>query len=746
MPALLPTETMAAAASRECLWHAVEISVRQRQCVVAFTGWQHLPDVVLLAADHHLTDPARLDCLSLYTAFGVAPFRPADRRMMELAIYSPAAALQARREARMTRARTRTVDELLEEVDWEEGYRRQAERLTTPTLGANSFLSIDRVWQGAYVSHGTRPTLGSHCRRQRRRPSLLVPAFGVLDDSAAALLADVEILLLNIQDLRALNSLAMTRAILTKRGMARPTVIITQSPNELRDFLQGFSQYPPVLRESGPLPQLAECDVISVGTDRPQHERIFDASLRPLAELSDRVRELADLAKRAWWEARQVLSPDHPRPALERLRTSVDALSRIVPHEARLLRAAEHFISDPSRSSSEARLSESIRAVNSTIETDESVLVLARDSWSVNVLQRRLADHWECVPSDLAHLGVRFATAYPGSVRGHNPHTVIATGFFGPRSLDAMLAARPKRLRLLLDPIEAGWLISCAAQQHQLLARYGACVSLQPLEHIRRAASTVAIPDAALVTLDTTLGSGATYHIRSSDTGGAEASTTEEAEREVSIFLYDGTVLHAPAHRRFDVLTGSRTAIARVTAECLEPGHEIVVVAGDHQRTLSELLLEVLDQGPLKECATKRDLWLSLVHDAAARSNEDAILRRFRQEYPIDRGQLRRWILQAGEAFDEKSVPRSANLFVALARALGIDAPPAFLNQLYNATREWRIKHQLAGRRLVRAMCAATLGRLDALTAERISEEWGGLDVRDLLEGTSLSLVDHTSR
>ena len=97
------------------------------------------------------------------------------------------------------------------------------------------------------------------------------------------------------------------------------------------------------------------------------------------------------------------------------------------------------------------------------------------------------------------------------------------------------------------------------------------------------------------------------------------------------------------------------------------------------------------------------------------------------------------WARSGGES--DQTTPQRWQHFKAFAEELGMTLPEAYLAELFQAIRQLRTRHRLAGRNLVRAMRGAYLGRLDSTTLARIEREWG-LDARKLIQSTRLAEVD----
>jgi hypothetical protein len=78
---------------------------------------------------------------------------------------------------------------------------------------------------------------------------------------------------------------------------------------------------------------------------------------------------------------------------------------------------------------------------------------------------------------------------------------------------------------------------------------------------------------------------------------------------------------------------------------------------------------------------------------------------------------------------------------LAYAEAFGISMTELALVKKYQAIKRWRIGHRAAGRHLVRAIRAAYLNRLDAVSQERLRREWG-VDAFELVQSARVAVVD----
>lgn len=168
----------------------------------------------------------------------------------------------------------------------------------------------------------------------------------------------------------------------------------------------------------------------------------------------------------------------------------------------------------------------------------------------------------------------------------------------------------------------------------------------------------------------------------------------------------------------------------------------MILVASDSRALFSEYLLLTLDSGRLQPFVEKRDTWLTVINTviSTTRPNIRAIHQKLSQRgVRVSYSTVLSWIRPTSKG--EQMVPMRWPHFKLLAEELAITLPEAFLSELFNAVRQLRVRHRLAGRSLVRAMRNAYLGRLDSTTIAQIDREWG-LSVRELLQNTRLMEVD----
>jgi hypothetical protein len=124
--------------------------------------------------------------------------------------------------------------------DWEQGFCLHREELVGTVLPGLAFLSVEVVQNDGRVVRRPRPTLGRYAIHGAPRPRLLVPGARCKAGSVEAVkaMANTDVLIVNLQQLRGERSSQFVRAVLTARTNKRPTLAIAASPADVL-FLSG---------------------------------------------------------------------------------------------------------------------------------------------------------------------------------------------------------------------------------------------------------------------------------------------------------------------------------------------------------------------------------------------------------------------------------------------------------------------------------------------------------------------------
>lgn len=212
---------------------------------------------------------------------------------------------------------------------------------------------------------------------------------------------------------------------------------------------------------------------------------------------------------------------------------------------------------------------------------------------------------------------------------------------------------------------------------------------------------------------------------------------------QARITFVDGTSLVCPASQELDVLQDAGFARFRaVPASELASGDEVVLIVSEHQARFSEQMLRCLDEGVLHRLVEQRRQWLSIAAALRGKRTTADVHRGLQKRgVQVDYQTVRGWLqlpLDGGDG----SVPQSWTAFKALADELECALPESMLRGYFNGIRRLRVEHRIKGRALVRIIRAtATRRRLDIDILYKIEQEWG-MNVRDLIEGARLCIVD----
>ena len=117
--------------------------------------------------------------------------------------------------------------------DWEQGCGGRREEFGELLLLGRAFLSVDTISGAGRVVRGNRPKVGKYAVRSALRPTLLVPTKRGVSDVSARMLADVDLLIVNIQGLKGRRTIESIQNLLRARGAGRATLIIASSPCDI---------------------------------------------------------------------------------------------------------------------------------------------------------------------------------------------------------------------------------------------------------------------------------------------------------------------------------------------------------------------------------------------------------------------------------------------------------------------------------------------------------------------------------
>ena len=727
----------------EQLLAPLAVAVERQCCTIAQGMWRRLEPAALLPFQLHGPWCDRIPRLALNSRFGMIPFTSQDWAVGEQERYDPTQLRHIRGRARARRGQQGNycAPDDLKVPDWEEGLGKHAGEAGSGVLAGRSFLAIETIRSDGSRAAASRPVLGRYAHGYGPRPTLRVPGRVSDADSQAALavLADTDLLVINLQELRGARSAAFARAALRARGPNRPTLVIAASPSDLLFLNEPHLVETAVVMPVGEGPAGMDVVVRQVGCDRPQAERELDLTLRSLVAESPVMDRLIKLGMAAWWAANQSLALDPSDDyAVRRFLSAMERLEQGQNAQVQELRAFSSLLLRTCRD--EQRRGERSTALTNAIEQhlnegSGDTVVIVRDHASARALAGGLAQRLACATQDLREYRVFFRTGR-ALVPTERPGLTVVSGFSGFTTLDALLASRAPKALLVIDPIEAALAVTIATRVQPWLVRVG--FSAGPLDALRNAAASIAQrPDGTAMHVEfdvfhsLQLGTSAT-------TSGAGTPGATDSQRLVITFL-DGESLVVDASRRFDRVD---TAVGRsraVPASDLEIGDEVVLT--DDASVFAEKLIESMDKDVLASEARKREMWVRTVEIVAQSTGVSiaAVHRRLEDVgVHIDYQSVRAW-LRPGEQDDR--VPARREHFKKLAEVLGLAMTEEELLGCFEAIRVLRVRHRKAGRDLVRMMRAARTGRLDPGSLRRV-ERLFGVGVRDLIEATRLAVVD----
>jgi hypothetical protein len=650
--------------------------------------------------------------------------------------------INSRKNARSTRFASRSVlPNDLYIPDWEQGCNNRRDELEDSILPGKAYVGIDVLSPSGTLTRGHRPMLGRFAARNALRPCLLVPSKGGVTENSARQLTEVDLLIVNVQGLRGRRIIESVQHAMRARGLNRPTLIIASSPSDVVALgLDGLLERTRVC-VLGSAPQVSEVKVAMVGEDRALAERTFEFAVD---ELRGKLGAdyILDLAKSAWWANRQSVDGEQHEPEMRRFMSALERLSQDDPEAARLLSHGKELLRG---AAADAELAQVRRrtVTNAALFTSGSAgtLVVARGC-GVARLRREIAQLLEVQPEVLYDLGVRIQSHFSPPPSDATDVAIVA-GYYGLATIDAMLMSRAAKLHLVFDPVEAraAWygvqkLIGC-------LKRLGVTDAVIMLEKLAAGIAEGVPAHLRSHTTDVALLPTSFELLTSSDGyfgGGPRALPV--AEDEVAIYLTEGTRLDARFNSRFDVLAPMGGRLRTVSAQDLQPGDEIVLLQEDSRALFSEQLMRTVDNGVLRDAAAEREMWLLIVKSVyeTQRPNLREVTRRMSElGYPVNYATVRAWVTFTDDTL--ATIPNHRACFLAFAESFGIRMPEAELLKKFQGIKKCRIGHRAAGRHLARAIRAAYLNRLDAVSQERLKREWG-VDAFELVQSARVAVVD----
>lgn len=686
-----------------------------------------------------LLAPSRLDYVPINPVVGFFPYLHTDTVSLELRRISPLRVMRNRGAARVSRRdRGRICKDDLMKSDWEYGIADIARAEPQLRLGVASYIAVDSVATDGWLEAGRRPVLG---QRARKREPIRPHFFGLRTRNAspAALerLQTADLLLVNLTAARGRKTSEILKSILNGRDPRLPTVIVAEGVNELTACLDTLLVRAVAVSKAEHTDLGARDDRVQlVGRERVQHEQQIRFALQSAttSDAEDRIQLLFRAAWRAVW---QRASTDIELPILATLRRELEAL-------ARASRTARDQYDFANRLLADAWL-----ASAPTVLARRQAIAEAAVAFSGAGGQRVLAvvgglDDERAVRETLQTVAPRIAsrvrTVRHIASSAEVADICVCCGYWGPVTLDAILRTRARSIVWILDPVEAAFAARDCERQAATLLRLSlddaAAAVLGLQEPLRDGA--VGVNLAHTEDHSSILDVGSIYS--------ASVPLPRETTRhlgdssELELWLSDGSVLCVSDSHRIDVVRAGAPRPDTVAAGELREGDQVLLVRGDHQRTLSDLLLEDMDSFELTQEAAVRKMWIGLCRSTAyaSRRSASAIARELRQRgLSVTPENVRCWLKSGPEG----RTPSNYKTFRAFSEVLGLQLNEDVLRHYFDAIRRWRVAHRKRGRDVVRLLRLAWFGGLSAGDLARIQEQWG-LAVRDLVEGSRVAEVE----
>jgi hypothetical protein len=707
-------------------------------CMFLVQSWHRLKYLPLLPFHLHLRWPGCLQSLSLNPSIGLVPFFESDHIVASSAIYNVLDVLQVRQKARVKRLQGPSSPDDLSYQDWESRVEKRLSKVGNLTLPGTSYVAIDQVSPEGQIGWGHRSVLGRMTSRTGLRPRVMVPSKRGVSATSAACFMQMDLLLINLQGLRGLRTLASVETILSCCASTVPILVVAATPTDVLPFIENLSSESSRVRFLGEMPTSVSASVAIVGRDRLSAEREFQFSIEGLEDQSSRMRDLVRLAKVAWWATRQTLyEPDEEQLELRRFVSAYDQARIDIPVDAGAFTAARDLLNRETRNRTlQSERAKAVIDATLTAPGKSSTLVLVRDEKEANKLRSALANGIGVALENLVELGV-YVTARRDYWPDRSFSAAVAAGYFGTRTVDVLLASRAPVLRFVLDPIEARTAWFQLQKIASVLDSAGATAAKSVVVSMAEEIAPHAAPFSEVLELSMqiskSMGATVTDNV---------VRTRPVSSQDVTIVFDDGSLIEVGLQARFEVIREAGKRLKTLKAAALESGDQVVVLREDSHALFSEQLMDTLDRGPLADQAQKRATWLSVVQAvwSERRLSVQAISRAMREQgHSVDLVTVRSWLRFGRD--EEASIPDQPNRFMAFALALGLTLPPETLLELYRGIQQWRTNHRRFGRSLVRAIRAAYLGRLDAVTLRKMEREWG-LDARQLIEGARIAVVD----
>lgn len=713
------------------LLRAIDEVLNRRGPLIACGIWNVQHHVAELAFDLSLSRAGGIRNLPVNPRVAYLPVSAEDFACLQepsLLVHDVVEARKCARVRRATTAASRFTGDL-KNADWEYGVGRRMSRFQNLKLPRTAFVALDRVDASGCVIKGHRPVIGRYARGSTgiRAAVLSAPHKGLTRKSSQAF-KEADLIIANAQlirsrrtgeDIRHLAQFASATGI--------PTLIVTTTPGDVvflgPDDLSIQSSWLPLGN-----PPEAVFSINAVCADRLAAERSFEFAIADLP--ADQCGSLIALGKAAWWARRSSLN-GNVHPLVGKFNRIFEDLMSSNPQAARQLTALRQLINEDTRVPASERKESLLQLVQASF--GKRMLVLVRDFAGLHELKQALRDRFGIDNPEQDLITIRTLTV--GAKDIPSAELCICAGYFGMRTIDVVLAARPQRVEFVFDPLEAR-IAALHTREMRACAVGGECES---------AASTLSRLEAALSTHVIGFSSDLIEVGNSAFLASRESIDTNNryapAHDEVGLCFTDGTRLDVSRNARFELVGAGIKSLKNVAAADLKPGDQVIVLDESSRALYSELLLETLDKGPWKYHAEQRNAWLEMVHavQSSTGNSVGTIGRRMAEMgQETDPQTIRTW-LRNDRAI--AAVPDKRERFIAFARALWIQLPVAELESFYESINALRRAHRILGRELARAIRAAYVGRLSPASLQRIERTWG-LGARELVESARIATVD----
>lgn len=714
----------------------------KHQCpVVIHTLWHPIPYLALLPFHLHLRWAGRLDMLPLTSTCSIVPFLSADLLLAQTQLYQVEAANTVRRQARAYRHNTHSnFDNDFVHPDWEEALIKHREVLRDKNLAGYSFLSVDTIGQSGQVLRGTRPYLGIKAVRNAPRPRILVPTRGTLSQEAYTALATTDLLLVNLQRIRGQKMLTLIQEVLRVRGSTRPSLIIASSPSDLAALAWNDLGIHAMNVVIGQSPTLSHIGITVIGKDRPQAEQVFSFAVTELRGYSPVVDTLTRLATAAWWSGRQnIIGITEQDTNFLRFSNALEQAYLQAPSDARLLTTAEKLLTEIFNN--QELINERFTAILDAIfsvPTGYRTLVIAKHSGIATQLQTLIAKTMSITVEDLSAANIICSSAIVALPKGNYDYA-IACGYFGTATIDTLLSSGATNVYLVCDPVEAGIAWHHLNVMTNFMQGVKSSESREALHHLSSALHSHLLPFTNTIsfTLEDIPSFFPSVPI---STLPLESIQKDHEKSAVTILFVDGTWIEVPPKSPVEIVDRQGVIQLRtILPSELRTGDEMVIVESKSRILFSEYLIETLDSSRLHSFVEKRDIWFTMIKVLMSTTHPN--IRTVHRKLAARGIQVSYHTVLSWTRSDHHTVPGRWSYFQAFAEILGIRLPASSLVDLYQAIRQLRVRHRLAGRRLVRAMRNAYFGRLDSTTLAQIESEWG-MSARELMQSTRLMEVD----